>query len=483
MKTQAFNPFLPSYEYIPDAEPYVFGNRVYIYGSHDRFDGEDFCMNDYVCWSAPVDDLGAWKKEGVIYRSVQDPMNEDGSQHIFAPDVQMGEDGRYYLFYCLHRSPTVSVAVCDEPAGEYQFYGHIHYADGTLYGQKTGDVFNFDPGVFRDDDGRIYLYTGLSYLKDAPMRKFLAGKFQIDGSYCVELGKDMLTLKEKPVLAVPGEVLAEGTGFEGHGFFEASSPRKINGRYYMVYSSVKSHDLCYAVSESPVGGFRYGGVIVSIGDIGIVEEGQAVNYLGNTHGGLVEIEGQWYVFYHRHTNRHRNSRQMCAEQIRITEDGKIAQAEVTSCGLNGGPLRGTGRYEARIACNLSSAGGTFMYQKEKTAGEEQHPYFTQDGGDREDDPNQYIANLRDGAWAGFKYFDIRESSRIKLCVRGNAEGEILVRNERDGEIRAAVPIHPSADWQEESGEFPIEPGVHALYFTYRGSGSMDWKWFEFCEEN
>ena len=349
MKTQAFNPFLPSYEYIPDAEPYVFGNRVYIYGSHDRFNGEDFCMNDYVCWSAPVDDLGAWRKEGVIYRSVQDPMNEDGSQHLFAPDVQIGEDGRYYLFYCLHRSPTVSVAVCDEPAGGYQFYGHIHYADGRLYGQKTGDVFNFDPGVFRDDDGKTYLYTGLSYLKDAPMRKFLAGKFQIDGSYCVELEKDMLTLKDKPVLAVPGEVLAEGTDFEGHGFFEASSPRKINGRYYLVYSSVKSHDLCYAVSESPVGGFRYGGVIVSIGDIGIVEEGQAVNYLSNTHGGLVEIEGQWYVFYHRHTNRHRNSRQMCAEKIKIAEDGKIAQAEVTSCGLNGGPLQGKGRYEARIA--------------------------------------------------------------------------------------------------------------------------------------
>ena len=113
MKTQALNPFLPSYEYIPDAEPYVFGSRVYVYGSHDRFDGEDFCMNDYVCWSAPIDDLGAWKKERVIYRSVQDPLNEDGTQHLFAPDVQVGEDGRYYLFYCLHRSPTVSVASAD----------------------------------------------------------------------------------------------------------------------------------------------------------------------------------------------------------------------------------------------------------------------------------------------------------------------------------------------------------------------------------
>ena len=121
-----------------------------------------------------------------------------------------------------------------------------------------------------------------------------------------------------------------------------------------------------------------------------------------------------------------------------------------------------------------------MYQKEKTAGEERHPCFTQDGEDREDNPNQYIANLRDGAWAGFKYFDIRQSSRIKISVRGNAEGEMLVQDEKDGEIRAVIPVRPSADWQEESGEFHIEPGVHALYFIYKGSGSMDWQWFEFC---
>ena len=67
MKTQAFNPFLPSYEYIPDGEPYVFGNRVYIYGSHDAFNGSDYCVNNYVCWSASVENLGDWKYEGVIY--------------------------------------------------------------------------------------------------------------------------------------------------------------------------------------------------------------------------------------------------------------------------------------------------------------------------------------------------------------------------------------------------------------------------------
>ena len=33
---QIFNPYLPSYEYIPDGEPHIFGDRLYIYGSHDR---------------------------------------------------------------------------------------------------------------------------------------------------------------------------------------------------------------------------------------------------------------------------------------------------------------------------------------------------------------------------------------------------------------------------------------------------------------
>ena len=45
---QALNPYLPSYEYVPDGEPHVFNDRLYVYGSHDRFNGKDFCLNDYV---------------------------------------------------------------------------------------------------------------------------------------------------------------------------------------------------------------------------------------------------------------------------------------------------------------------------------------------------------------------------------------------------------------------------------------------------
>lgn len=138
---QVFNPYLPANEYIPDGEPYVFDGRVYVYGSHDRFNAPIFCMNDYVCWSAPVDDLSAWRYEGVIYRKKQDPKNITGQRLLFAPDVTQGPDGRFYLYYAFDFMGLMGVAVCDTPAGEYQFYGHVKYADGKLFGNHRKDEF------------------------------------------------------------------------------------------------------------------------------------------------------------------------------------------------------------------------------------------------------------------------------------------------------------------------------------------------------
>lgn len=113
MNRQAVNPYLPSWEYIPDGEPHVFNGRVYVYGSHDRFNAPIFCVNDYVCWSAPVEDLSEWRYEGVIYRKKQDPKNPLGYHLLFAPDVCQGPDGRYYLYYAFDFLGIMSVAVCD----------------------------------------------------------------------------------------------------------------------------------------------------------------------------------------------------------------------------------------------------------------------------------------------------------------------------------------------------------------------------------
>ena len=87
--------------------------------------------------------------------------------------------------------------------------------------------------------------------------------------------------------------------FQDHAFFEASSIRKVDGKYCFVYSSEHNHDLCYAMADSPKGPFTYGGVLVDIGDLylnGNEDETHASNYLGNpffwTDGRLKLEEGE-----------------------------------------------------------------------------------------------------------------------------------------------------------------------------------------------
>ncbi len=473
MKNQAFNPYLPSYEYIPDAEPHIFGDRVYIYGSHDRFNGISFCLNDYVCWSAPTDDLSDWRYEGVIYRRRQDPNGKRGIMHaMFAPDVCKGADGRYYLYYFVGYTGLISVAVCDEPAGKYEFFGYVKYADGTVLGKKD-EPLQFDPGVFIDDDGRIYMFTGFGPV-NYPAILLGGHKASEHGAMGFELESDMLTIKQGPIyIGVKGKADGKGTPYEGHEFFEASSLRKFGGRYYFIYSSFEGHELCYAVSDSPLGQFEYGGTLVSIGDVGLRGRTRrgAANYLGNTHGSLIKIKDDYYVFYHRQTNKHQFSRQACAERIEFS-GGAFRQAELTSCGLNGKPLKGKGTYEARIACNLYSCEGAYWYGVVKKI-KRLHPYFTQSGKDREDNPDQYIANFRKGATAVFKYFDISELNKISVCIKGKAEGMIAVRNSPDGAAVTRIFISPCKSPATFSGKWTGTDGIQPLYFTFEGKSAFD----------
>jgi len=473
MKEQAFNPYLPNYEYVPDGEPYVFDNRVYVYGSHDRFSGVHYCENDYVCWSAPIDNLCDWRNEGIIYKKTQDPLGQKGDRLLFAPDVQKGHDGRYYLYYALDFSSNISVAVCDRPAGKYVFYGHIHYKDGTILGTREDDIFQFDPGVLVDDDGKVYLYSGFCP-PNFPWKKLDAQTKPNKGGMVVELQTDMITIKEDPKYIFPDKLHGKGTDFEGHEFFEASSMRKLGDTYYFVYSSINGHELCYATSKSPISNFQFRGTIVSNGDIymnGRTEE-NALNYTGNNHGSIVEINENWYIFYHRQTNKNQYSRQACAERIQIERDGSIRQVEMTSCGLNDGALEGIGEYAASIACNLMSMTGAIPYDNGNKINAS-HPYFTQEGQDRDENPNQYIANMSNGAIAGFKYFRFIDTRKIFIKVRGYGIGEIQVSTAIGSDLVARVVISPSQEWKVFQEDLKIDNGINALYFTYIGIGAID----------
>ena len=116
-----------------------------------------FCMNGCACWSADVSNLKQWRYEGVIYRRDQDPRMKDGTRQLWAPDVVRGKNGGYYLYYCPDGDgEAIGVAVCEEPAGTYEFYGIVHDKEGRLIGKREGDIWQFDrAGVFIDDDGKI----------------------------------------------------------------------------------------------------------------------------------------------------------------------------------------------------------------------------------------------------------------------------------------------------------------------------------------
>lgn len=472
-REQAFNPFLPLTEYIPDGEPHIFGDRVYLYGSHDKFDGDCFCMNDYVCYSAELSNLKNWVYEGIIFRKEQDPRNLDGSHYLWAPDVTKGPDGRYYLFYCFDTLPEIGVAVCDTPAGEYKYLDIVHYKDGTPLGKRVNDYIQFDPAVLVDDDGEIYLYSGNGpkHLKDFTRKK---------RSQVMTLETDMVTLKSEPREFLPTLINGYGTEFEGHEFFEASSIRKIDQTYYFIYSDIVSHSLCYATSSFPDHDFHYRGVIIALGDIGLNQrnKAQALNYLGNIHGGIVEVNGRWYVFYHRQTNQTQFSRQACAEQIALMADGSIPQVEMTSCGLNGGPLVAEGTYPAAIACNLMSRHGCCFSDLTVMAG--QHPYVTQEGEDGEEGAYTYIGNIKSGTTVGYKYFLFDGYERLTMTVRGKGKGVFRIWCvEEDAVLGEIIVETVSTAWEEMAADVNFPKGKYPLYLTYQGSGILDLMQFRF----
>ena len=459
MKNQCINPYLPLHEHIPDGEPHVFGNRVYVYGSHDMENGNEFCELDYVTWSAPVDDLSDWRYEGVIYRKNQDPFNSE-ELPLYAPDVVQGPDGRYYLYYCIKFQDSINVAVCDEPAGLYEFYGRVHYKDGTL----MSDNQPYDPSVICDETGN-YLYFGFApCMINIPRYK---GQ-DLKGGSVLKLENDMLTVSEGPNIVIPSLNYGKGTTFQGNEYFEGPSIRKINNKYYLIYSSVNTHQLCYAVSNKPMEGFTFGGVIVSNGDVGYngIKEEDKLMSVGNNHGGLAYINNQWYMFYHRHTFLNQYNRQACAEKVEITDDGHIPQVTITTSGMNDGPLSGNASYSATYCCNLTNGHMGALSSLGRTNKEVDFPYITAEEGDR------FIANIKDKTLIGYKYINLAETKSIELVCRGNGCGKFEITTTLWGESIASIDIDQSNHWSCYRTDVNFNDSDKELYLIYRGTNTV-----------
>ncbi len=431
------NPYLPKWEYIPDGEPRVFGDRVYIYGSHDFAGSGSFCDRVLKCWSAPVDNPNQWVCHGDIFRVGKtrdyEKPNTDytvDTSKLFAPDV-VEKDGKYYLFAYIEGLPGC-VAVSDRPEGPFEFVSTFKCYDKEAF---NGGIF-IDPGVLVDDDGRVYIYCGF--------QKSEMAELNADNMYEVIEGSikpDFIPIEPRP---------EDGFDVNEKLFFEAASMRKIGDTYYMIYSPNDCPKLAYATSDSPTGPFKFRGYII---DSGVDYPG------GNDHGSIMQVNGQWYIFYHRMTNGTIMSRRGCVEKIEILPDGSIPMVETTCCGFEDSlnPYQIT---DADLACVLTN--GAFISERNVFS--------------------RFIRNISAETVIGYRYFDFGEdfgsktmefaakvrglgtNCRMNIYIDGVDSEDRLQTCKKVGKKIGSIEI----GHDDEVIQTVVEAvtGRHAVYFTF-----------------
>jgi hypothetical protein len=275
-----------------DPSAHVFEGKIWIYGSHDidagvpQDDlGSHFAMRDYR--PIELDGIGGAVKVHDVALDLADvPW---AGRQMWAPDAAE-KGGRYFLYFPVKDKQDVfkiGVAVGDNPAGPFK-----------AQPEAIKNSFSMDPAVFKDTDGKYYMYFG--GLWGGQLQKWKTGAYTPDDDTqpaddvpalfpkIARMDKSMLEFAEKPrdvkILDENGKPLLSKD--HDRRFFEASWVHKYKGNYYFSYSTGDTHYIAYGMGKSPYGPFTYKGRILE-------------PVLGWTnHHSIVEVGGKWYIFYH-----------------------------------------------------------------------------------------------------------------------------------------------------------------------------------------
>ena len=301
-----------------DPSARVFDGKIYIYPSHDiPHDGEDndngdeYQMRDYHVLS--MDNLEAECIDN------GEALNEKDvpwvSEQLWAPDA-VCVDGKYYLVFPARDKNgdfRLGVAVSDNPAGPFK--PEENYIEGS---------YSIDPGLLQEDNGDVYVYYGglwggqlekwqLGYSNPGnpdpePERASLGPMF-------AKMSKDMKSFVTEPInisiLDENGEPIKAGD--EERRFFEDSWINKINGKYYLSYSTGTTHYIVYATSDKREGPYTYQGRILE----------PVIGW--TTHHSIMEYNGKYYLFYHDCELSNGINHRRCVKYLELTldENGKF----------------------------------------------------------------------------------------------------------------------------------------------------------------
>ena len=306
--------------YSADPSAHVFNGKIYIYPSHDYEagvardnQGSQYAMKDYHVLS--MDSIGGPVTVHPVALDVADvPW---ASEMMWAPDAAE-KDGKYYFYFPVKDKQgafRIGAAVGDAPEGPFK-----------AQPEPMKDSFSMDPAVFKDSDGKYYMYFGGIW--GGQLQHWKTGKHtpQDDTQPAEDqpalypkvarMADNMLEFAEKPkdvkILDENGKPLLSGD--HERRFFEAAWMHKYKDNYYFSYSTGDSHYIAYGMGKSPYGPFTYKGIILK-------------PVLGWTnHHSIVDVDGKTYLFYHdaqrsNGVNHLRNVKQPI--ELKYNDDGTI----------------------------------------------------------------------------------------------------------------------------------------------------------------
>jgi hypothetical protein len=411
---RAQNPIVPPGVYIADPSARVWKDgKMYVYGSRDE-SPKYYCSWDHWVLSSP--DLLTWEiaKDAFASKGPNDQVAYSDAL-LYAPDCQY-RNGVYYLYYCLASNVnTEGVATSTSPTGPF--------TSGRVIDLKGYN--QIDPAVFVDDDGQAYYIWGQFTAKMARLRPNMT---EIDAA---TIRDSVLTEKE-------------------HFFHEGGYMVKRKGIYYFIYAHVGrgNRPTCigYATSRSPMGPFKYGGVIV--------DNDHSDPGVWNNHGSIVEMNGRWFVFYHRSTHGSKMMRKVCVEPITFNEDGSIDEVEMTSQGA-GGPLDARRLIDAERACLLY---GNVRIQAFDVDKEE-------------------LGGIQDDDRAGYKYVDFGAgvgTLTVRVAPGPKPARIVLSLDQMWSAAIGTIDVPGGGDgktWTTITAPVKNPNGVHALWLRFSGEGS------------
>lgn len=522
----SINPILPSYEHVPDGEPQVFWSkedkewRVYLYGSHD-VSGTSFCGTNYVVWSAPVYDLSDWRYDGISLDISEE--STYGGDILYAPD-------------CAYDLMTDSYYMISNQVYDYAV---LRVSDNPTKWEEDKAVWRgtfktcYDPAIYIEN-GTIYVTGACRKTEESVTDTSVYEAIEADG-YTTGAGQVavLYQLKEdttdgdgiEKTSWLPNDERIYTPIYEGPSIYYSDDL----GVYLYMYVSVESgadgseykSNISYMWTDDLMNGtWHYGENNVNdeyeseylCGGKGNIISDTSGRYYrdaetgemtfadfptysySNNHGGMTKVNGKYYFFGHRHTNKDSFSRQAIIGQLNVYKDENgqpvIEPMEFTSAGA-ADSLDAYQVWNAEVTTYLLQASDHPAPSNEAgnphTDCVENAPYIVATR-DQDATHASYIANLSKDNIVGYRYLNFGDTDTItslKMLVNQSenaVDGTVDVyldepiNGQKIGSLTISKDIIANSEnetdtsgvvWSWISGQMeqPVS-GTHAVYFVF-----------------